>query len=90
MIERYSSFRCREVINICDGCRLGYVCDLEIDTDCGKILSLVIPGPCRFLGLFGREEDYVIPWPCIRRIGADIILVDVVPGNMKRPRIKKW
>jgi YlmC/YmxH family sporulation protein len=90
MVERYSSFRCKEVINISDGCRLGYVSDLEIDTDCGKILTLIIPGPCRFLGLFGREDDYVIPWPCIRRIGSDIILVDILLGNVRRPRVKKW
>ena len=90
MVERYSTFRCKEVINISDGCRLGYVSDLEIDTDCGKVLTLIVPGPCRFFGLFGREEDYVIPWPCIRRIGSDIILVDILLGNVKRPRVKKW
>ena len=90
MVERYSTFRCKEVINISDGCRLGYVSDLEIDTDGGKVLTLIVPGPCRFFGLFGREEDYVIPWPCIRRIGSDIILVDILLGNVKRPRVKKW
>ena len=90
MVERYSSFRCKEVINISDGCRLGYVSDLELDTECGKVLSVIVPGPCRFFGLFGREEDYVIPWPCIRRIGGDIILVDIILGNVRRQRIKKW
>ena len=90
MIERYSTFRCKEVINISDGCRLGYVSDLEIDTDCGKVLTLIIPGPCRLFGLLGREEDYAVPWQCIRRIGSDIILVDILLGNVKRPRAKKW
>ena len=36
----------------------------------------MVPGPCRFLGLFGRDSDYIIPWCCIRRIGEDIILVE--------------
>ena len=90
MVERYSALRCKEVINVADGCRLGYVNDLEIDTDCGKILSVIIPGPCRFLGLSGREDDYVIPWHCIRRIGEDIILVDIILGNVRRARLKKW
>ena len=29
--------------------------------------AVVIPGPCRFVGLFGRDSDYVVPWCCIRR-----------------------
>ena len=41
----------------------------------------MVPGPCRFLGLFGRDSDYIIPWGCIRRIGEDIILVEgAIPG----------
>ena len=40
-------------------------------------LAIVVPGPCRILGLFGREDDYVIFWDKIIRIGDDIILVDV-------------
>lgn len=88
MIDRYCCFRCKEVINVCDGCRLGYVSDLEIDTCCGKILSIIIPGPGRFCGLLGREEDYVVPWSCIRCIGEDIILVDAALDGIKRCRIK--
>ena len=90
MIDRFSEFRCKEVINIADGCRLGYVSDLDFDTECGKVLAIVVPGPCRFFGLFGRDADYVIPWACIRRIGEDIILVDVHAANIRRPREKKW
>ena len=90
MADRFSTFRCKEVINVSDGCRLGYVCDLQIDEQCGKILAIIVPGPCRFFGLLGREDDYVIPWSCIRRIGEDIILVDVCLGNIICPRTKKW
>ena len=90
MLERFSQFRCKEVINICDGSRLGYVSDLELDTDCGRVPAIIVPGPCRFFGLFGRDSDYVIPWPCIRRIGEDIILVDVILSNVRKIRQKKW
>jgi hypothetical protein len=37
----------------------------------GCILALVVPGPCRFFGLFWREDDFIIPWDCIKRIGED-------------------
>lgn len=89
MVERFSDLRCKEVINITDGARLGYVNDLDLEPDCGRILSLIVPGRCRLFGLLSAGEDYVIPWQSIRRIGADIILVDVCITEICRPRQKK-
>lgn len=89
MGNRISELRCAEVVNISDGARLGFVSDVEIDTEHGRVLALLVPGPCRFLGAFGRECDYLIPWSCIRRIGADIILVDVILENARTPRQRR-
>ena len=50
---RMVELRCKEVINICDGCRLGYVGDVEVLLPEGRVAALVVPGPCRFFGLFG-------------------------------------
>ena len=52
---RFADFRCKEVINICDGCRLGYVGDVECRLPDGQLTALIIPGPYRFFGLFGRR-----------------------------------
>ncbi|MBO7740904.1 MAG: YlmC/YmxH family sporulation protein [Clostridia bacterium] len=65
----------KEVVSVCDGRRLGYVCDLAIDLKSGRILSLIIPGDLKYFG-FKREESCVIPWCAITRIGDDIILVN--------------
>ena len=73
---RFADFRCKEVINICDGCRPGYVGDVECRLPDGQLTALIIPGPYRFFGLFGRGEEYCIPWECIKQIGDDIILID--------------
>ena len=73
---RFTDLRCKEVINICDGCRLGYVGDVECQLPEGQMTALIVPGPFRFFGLFGRGEEYYIPWDCIRQVGDDIILVD--------------
>ena len=89
MLNRFTELRNKEVIHVREGCRLGYVSDLTIDIDCGKIVCIIVPGPCRFFGLFGREDDYVIPWSCIRRIGEDIILVDGALCDWKVPRKRK-
>ena len=85
---RFSDLRCREVINISTGTRLGYVGDALVDLKDGRIGALIVPGPARFLGLFGREDDYILPWPCITRIGPDIILVDG-KGDIRRDRREK-
>ena len=73
---RIRELRCKEVINICDGCRLGYVSDVDVRIPEGQVAAVVVSGPCRFFGLFGRGEEYYIPWECIQRIGDDIILID--------------
>lgn len=73
---RMRDLRCKEVINICDGCRLGYVADLDIRIPEGQIAAIIVFGPYRFFGLFGRGEEYYIPWECIQRIGDDIVLID--------------
>lgn len=88
MLLKMSELRCKEVICLADGRRLGFVCDLEIDVPEGGVRSIIVPGPCRFLGLFGRKDDFVIPWCCIKRIGPDIILVDVKPDECCRPRFR--
>ena len=88
---RIADLKCKEVINISTGFRMGYVYDVTVNVVTGQVISIVVPGPCRFFGIFGREEDYVIPWECIRRIGDDIILVEleVEQHREKRPR-HKW
>ena len=88
-MERIADLQCKEVVNITDGCRLGYVSDVEINILTGKVVAIVVPGKCRFFGLFGRADDYVIPWQCIRRFGEDIILVEVIPDRVCKPRPKR-
>lgn len=85
---RIAELRCREVVNIADGQRLGFVEDVLLDTATGRVLALLVPGPCRFLGLFLPGDDYLIRWDCVRRFGDDLILVDIRGGceRCKRPR----
>ena len=87
---RIADLRCKEVINLCDRCRMGYVGDVEIDVVCGRVIALVVPGRCRFFGLFGREEDFIIPWEAIDKIGDDIILVRHDRPLPRRDRKKWW
>ena len=47
--------------------------------------ALVVPGPARFFGLFGRDKDFVIPWENIIWIGVDVILVEAESSTVVRP-----
>lgn len=73
---RIYEFREKEVINLADGARLGYIFDAELDPETGKITSLIIPGQGKVLGLFGKESEYSIPWEAIKKIGDDIVLIN--------------
>ena len=68
-------FREKEVVNVADGRKLGYVCELEFDICDGRITAIVIPGKAGFCGI-GAKESIVIPWEKIERIGEDVILVN--------------
>lgn len=74
---RICELREKEVINICDGEKLGNVCDIEFEERTGKIIALIIPGPCKILGIIGRDQEYIIPYECVQRIGADVVLVEI-------------
>ena len=70
-----SELQKKEVINIHTGERLGFVYDIEIDEENGKIISLRIPAPNKLFNFFTKNEDYIIPWDSIKKIGNDIILI---------------
>ena len=74
--DRVADLQKKEVINITDGKRLGFVYDVEIDLETGRIGSIIIPGGYRFFGLFGKGEEYVVNYEQIKKIGDDIILVE--------------
>ena len=80
----------KEVINLCDGERLGYATEFEIDICDARVMALVIPSE---IGLFGcpKGERLVIPWEKIECIGEDTILVKVSGEELCRckPDAKK-
>ncbi|CAH2713342.1 putative sporulation protein YlmC [Neobacillus rhizosphaerae] len=72
---KISEFQIKDVVNVSDGKRLGNIGDIEINLTTGKIEAVVISGNGRVLGFFGKDEEIVIPWKNIIKIGQDVILV---------------
>ena len=78
--QRITDLSYKEVYDMDSGRRLGYVRDAEIDPETGRVTALIIPGKLRWLGLLGREEELVIPWSRIRKLGEDILFVGKRPS----------
>ena len=89
MSTKFTELHRKEVICVCDGRRLGFIADACVEIPTGNIVSILVPGPCRFFGLLGRKDDYIIPWSRIVRMGPDIVLVDVKPEECRFLRRKQ-
>ncbi|NLJ77326.1 MAG: YlmC/YmxH family sporulation protein [Peptococcaceae bacterium] len=82
---KISDLRSREIINVVDGRRLGLIKDIDIDLEQGRITAIILPGvSSKFLGFLGKEEEIIVPWEKIVKIGADVILVEV--SSFSEPR----
>lgn len=76
-MARIYDMKQKEVVNLSDGSRFGFISDIDIDPKTGKVKKIIVPGPGKVLGMFGREQEYQISWEEIRKIGDDIILIEV-------------
>ncbi len=78
---KISELRLRDVINTFDGKRLGAIKDIDFDLEAGRIKSLILPGANnRFFSMFARNDEVIVPWENITKIGVDVILVNLGPA----------
>ncbi len=78
MQDKGLDFKKKEVINITDGRRLGFVQDVCADLETGKITSIIVPGGTnKLVNFFSGSNDIVIEWSKIKCIGEDLILVEI-------------
>lgn len=78
---RTVDLRQREVINIVTAERMGFVADVELNSENGVIEALIVP---KRNGLFAKHQEYLIPWEKIVSVGKDIVLVDMPDGGVVR------
>ena len=77
MGDKGLDFKHKEVINITNGKRLGFVQDVCADLETGTITSIIVPGSNKMLNIFASNNEIVIPWKDIKCIGEDLILVEI-------------
>ena len=81
---RICDLRQKDVINCRDGKCIGHIWDIEMDICQGRICNIIVPGPACICGIFGGEFEYVIPFSCIKRIGVDVVIVDIDTRDCRR------
>ena len=77
MGEKGLDFKHKEVINVTDAKRLGYVQEVTADLKTGVITSIIVPGNNKMFNIFSGNNEIVIPWENIKCIGDEIILVEI-------------
>ncbi len=75
----------KEIVNLFDGARLGTIgdSDLIIDGINGKIESIVVPGKGNIMGFWSDKRQLIIPWEAVKKIGSEIIIVDLDQADEK-------
>lgn len=79
-----SELRTKDVVNTLNGKRLGKVMDIEFDERTGQVEAIVVPGEFKVgTMLRGEKCGIVIPWQRICKIGENVILVELEPGDLE-------
>ncbi|NLK52218.1 MAG: YlmC/YmxH family sporulation protein [Syntrophomonadaceae bacterium] len=85
---RLSELIGKEIVNLYDGGRLGTVgdSDLVIDLASGRVESLILPGRHTLLSFWGDQQQMIIPWEAVKKIGSEVIIVDLDQTNLRGRR----
>lgn len=78
----------REIINLYDGARLGFIgeADLVIDEKSGEIKAIIVAP--RGLSLkFSRSKEMFIPWTAVKKIGDEVMIIDLSPAATSSSRL---
>ncbi|KAB3531329.1 YlmC/YmxH family sporulation protein [Alkaliphilus serpentinus] len=83
---RFSMIGGKEIVNLCDGSRLGVIgdSDMLIDEKTGRIIALLIPDEKSFFSFLSSGTLMEIPWESIKKIGNDMIIIEVEDEEKKK------
>ncbi len=78
----FNDLRSKEIINLCDGSRMGHIVDVVFNSDSGKVTGIVAPGEKK---IFKKNSEIFIPIEKVRRIGDDVILIrfEILDANYR-------
>ena len=79
MMMRLNKLQCKDVVNVCNGCKLGFVSDIELNESCLCVEAIIVCGSglIDYLKFFHGPQEIVIPMCQVVSIGEDVILVNI-------------
>ncbi|MBP3619029.1 MAG: YlmC/YmxH family sporulation protein [Clostridia bacterium] len=77
METSFLELRCKEVVNVVDGRRLGHIVDIVFNLENGCVLGVVVPGEKSFWNVFKGGMELFIPLSQIVKVGEDAVLVEL-------------
>ncbi len=77
MLMLLTELQTKDIVNVTNGEKIGFISDLEIDVQYGKIDSLIVTVKGKWFGILGQEEEVSIKWHHIEKIGIDVILINL-------------
>lgn len=82
---RLSELSGKEIVNLCDGVRLGIIgdCELAIEEKSGRIMYLIVPQKSHFF-ILGERNYIEINWQWIKKIGPDLVIVELENKMQKK------
>ena len=79
----FSELKQKDVINVTDGKKIGKPVDVCFNEG-ACIEAIIVPDAFNFLTCLSKNKTGIeIPWDRVRRIGDDVILVDIGHENCK-------
>lgn len=73
--------RCKEIVNVVDGRRLGHIVDVVFNLESGCLQGVVVPGEKSFWNVFKNGMELFIPLTQIVKVGEDTILVEIFANS---------
>ncbi len=87
METSFLELRCKEVVNVVDGKRLGHIVDVCFNLQTGCLQGIVVPGEKSFWNVFKSGMELFIPLSQIVKVGEDAILVELYASSNPTPYI---
>lgn len=73
---RLSDLQKKDVVNVNNGKRIGSIIDIHINLD-GQMDEIIIEKSTFLISMFSSKNELSIKWEQIKKIGEDVILVDI-------------
>ncbi|WP_240375191.1 YlmC/YmxH family sporulation protein [Bacillus piscicola] len=74
---RISDLQAKDIVNMHTGRRLGNVGDIDINVSTGQVEAIIVGGAGKMMSFFNKDNEFVVSWTQIVKIGSDVILVNL-------------